>query len=150
STTEDDELEIDFESETEVEEERKWVDVSEFEKMKEQFEKEKKDAVNEAVGKVKAEYSQIEKEVETLRKFKEDKEVEDRRAKENELFESFSNILSDEDVSELKEKSSDYSLEELETQLYVLVGKKKSNFSKQTKKNKKSTVKLGVDNHEDN
>lgn len=95
---------------------------------------------------IKDKYSKIEEEAKELREFKHNKLATERQEAENELFEQFSNDLSDEDISEIKEKASEYSIEDLENKLYALVGKKKANFS-QTKT--KKSVKIGVDNHED-
>ncbi|MBX4152253.1 hypothetical protein [Paenibacillus lautus] len=54
---------------------------------------------------------------------------EERETKEAELFSSFSSELTDEEMKEVKEKKSDYSLEELQDKLFALVGKKKAKFS---------------------
>lgn len=149
--TENDEVEIDFDSQAEVVEDRQWVETSQFEKMKADFEQEKENAVNEAIGQTKASFADTEQElenlkteIEDLRQFKQEKVAEERKESEAELFGKFSKVLTDEDVSELKEKSSDYSLEELETQLYILVGKKQSNFSVKRDK-KEDVVKVKLD-----
>lgn len=54
---------------------------------------------------------------------------EEREIKEEELFSSFSAELTDEEMKEVKEKKSDYSLDELQDKLFALVGKKKAKFS---------------------
>jgi len=153
--TEGDEVEISFDSAVEVQEDRNWVEVSQYETLKEQYEQEKKQAVNKAVGEVQTEmtelqgnYQTLEEEVKNLREFKQSKQDEERKESEKELFERFTKALDEEDISDLKEKASDYSLEELETQLYVLVGKKKANFSAPTKK-KSDMVKVKVEEDED-
>lgn len=155
SKLENDEISVDLESKAEVEEDRKWVEVSAYELLKEdltnQFEKEKSEAIDLEVGKVKADFADLEKEhedlkqeVESLRTFKHNKEDEERKEQEKELFANFSKVLNEDDISELKENASDYSLEELENQLYILVGRKKSNFSVSTRK-KSDMVKVQID-----
>ncbi|MGD7047077.1 hypothetical protein [Rossellomorea marisflavi] len=84
-------------------------------------------------------YSKLEKEVVSLREFKEEKIAEERTVAESELFENFSSELTEEEMSPIKESSAEYSIEELEGQLYALVGKKKASFAKQAKKEKKFT-----------
>jgi len=150
---ENDEVEINLDSPVEVQEDRNWVEVSQYESLKQQYEEEK----NQEVGKVQTEleelqtqYQNLEEETNDLREFKQNKQTEERQVAEEELFEKFSKTLEEDDIKELKEKSSDYSLEELETQLYVLVGKKKANFSVTSTKKKPDMVKVKVEEQEDN
>jgi hypothetical protein len=92
-------------------------------------------------------YTKLEKEVETLNNFKSSKEKEERQTCEFELFERFSSELSEEDIKEIKEKSSEFTLEQLEEKLFTLLGKKKATFSKQPKKEKQS-IKIELENND--
>lgn len=98
---------------------------------------------------VSKEFSDLEKEVKDLRQFKSEKLSEQRKAEEQELFASFASELTEDEMKDVKEASSDYSLEEIEEKLFTLVGKKKSNFSRRTKKDKQTTVKVGVNHDND-
>jgi hypothetical protein len=119
-----------------------------------QLEKSFTDAQESAVNEVKNDfntlsenYTKLEEEVNGLREFKELKSTEERVQKETDLFESFSHELSDDEMKEVKEHSSEFSLEQLEEKLFTLVGKKKANFTKQPKKDKQN-VKINFD-HKD-
>ncbi|WJJ55264.1 hypothetical protein QB910_000020 [Dabrowskivirus KKP3916] len=74
-------------------------------------------------------FAAVQPELEQLRKFKAEKEAQERTEAENALFERFSAHLSEEEIASIREKASEFTLENLETQLYVLVGKKSSQFS---------------------
>lgn len=105
----------------------------------------------EEVNKVKQEftsleekYNKLEQEVNELRQFKSNKLAEERAKAEQELYERFSVELTEEEIEEVKAVASKYTLEQLEEKLFTLVGKKKANFSKQTKK-EKQPVKIALE-----
>ncbi|STO12861.1 Uncharacterised protein [[Flavobacterium] thermophilum] len=106
---------------------------------------------DEEVNKVKQEftsleekYNKLEQEVNELRQFKSNKLAEERAKAEQELYERFSAELTEEEIEEVKAVASEYTLEQLEEKLFTLVGKKKANFSKQTKK-EKQPVKIALE-----
>lgn len=69
--------------------------------------------------------------IQELTEFKLAAMAADRQAKETELFSQFDGKLKYfEDYKSLKEHASEYSLDELETQCYALLGKQSYNFSK--------------------
>jgi hypothetical protein len=109
-------------------------------KVEESFSKEKEELVNN--------YSTLEEETNSLREFKQNKLTEERKTAETELFGSFSSELTEDEMKELMETSADFSLEDLESKLYALVGKKKATFSKQAKKEKKA-VKIEIEEKEE-
>lgn len=98
-----------------------------------------------AVADLESNFSTLEEEVKSLRQFKEEKLSAERSEQEQELFASFSTELTEEEMQPIKEKSTDFSLEELEEKLFTLVGKKKANFAKQAKKEKKASIKIEVE-----
>ncbi|MEW5569606.1 hypothetical protein ABGT17_13290 [Rossellomorea marisflavi] len=106
------------------------------------------DSFTEDKAKVMEQYTNLEKEVVSLRTFKEEKLTEERKEAEEALFENFSAELSEEDMAEIKASSTEYTIEQLEGQLYALVGKKKASFSKQVKKEKKFT-KIPIEEQKD-
>lgn len=89
-------------------------------------------------------FTKLELEVKGLRDFKELKTTEERVGKETELFESFSAELTEDEMKEVKETASEFTLEQIEEKLFTLVGKKKATFSKQPKK-EKQTVKIDIE-----
>lgn len=97
------------------------------------------------LDKLTSDYAELETEVKSLREFKEVKSMEERMEKETDLFNSFSSELTDEDMQGLKDKASEFSLEQLEEKLYVMVGKKKATFSKQPKKEKQTSIKIELE-----
>lgn len=91
-------------------------------------------------------YEALENENKDLANFKLEVEAKERNIKIEELFSRFEDLQDVEEYSILKSKSDEYSLEELETKLFALLGKK--TFS--TKKNnkvKKDTVKILMENN---
>ncbi|WP_226035618.1 hypothetical protein [Aquibacillus saliphilus] len=126
-------------------------DVNVKEKQVESEFKTKVDESKTELDKMTKDFSNLEEEVKDLRQFKSTRLSEERAEQEKELFESFSSELTEDEIKDVKDAAPDYSLEEIEEKLFTLVGKKKSNFSKQTKKDKQSTIKIGVsrDNHND-
>ena len=97
----------------------------------------------------KQQYSNLENEVESLRAFKKLKVTEERFEHESQLFNSFSSELTEEEMKTLKDTASEFSLEQLEEKLFVMVGKKKASFSKQTKKEKQTSIKIELDRKEE-
>jgi hypothetical protein len=85
-------------------------------------------------NKVKDNYSTLENEVTELRQFQQSKLESERNEAENILFEQFSAQLSEEELNSIKEVKDQFTIEQLEEKLFVLVGKKNAKFNKQTKK----------------
>jgi hypothetical protein len=122
-----------MESTEETNEETDEVDYkAEYEKVKADFEQ------------LQEKFNDLEKELEELRQFKANKLAEERAKAEQELYERFSAELTEEEIEEVKAVASEYTLEQLEEKLFTLVGKKKANFSKQTKK-EKQPVKIALE-----
>lgn len=114
------------------------------------FSAEKEKAVNDVKSEFKSlseDYTKLEEEAKELRNFKESKLTAERAEKEEVLFESFSTELTEEEMKEIKDKSSEFSLDEIEEKLFVLVGKKKASFSKQPKK-EKTSIKVEFEHQE--
>lgn len=138
---------VDFEEGTEIEFTAIPQEILEHEikvaekKVEEKFNKEKEE--------LQQNYTKLEDEVKSLRQFKEEKLSAERSQKEQDLFESFSTELTEEDMKELKEHASEFTLEQIEEKLYTLVGKKKASFSKQPKKEKQSSIKIEVEHKDD-
>lgn len=119
--------------------------------LEQSFAQEKETAVNEVKSEfetLNANYTKLEEELTGLREFKELKLTAERVEKETELFESFSTELTEDEMKEVKESASEFTLEQLEEKLFTLVGKKKANFTKVTKK-EKQTVKIDVNHDND-
>jgi hypothetical protein len=114
------------------------------------FTKEKEEAIGQAEVSFSQERDQLESlrsEVEELRTFKSTKIHEERVNAETEMFNNFSKVLDkdDEDFGKLKESASTFEkLEDLERELFALVGKKKANFSTKTSKTVES-IKIPVE-----
>lgn len=89
-------------------------------------------------------FTAVQPELEQLRQFKAEKEAQERAEAENALFERFSAHLSDEEIATIREKASEFSLENLETQMFVLVGKKSSTFSKAPVKHENAANRMPV------
>lgn len=66
----------------------------------------------------------LQQEITALRSFKEEVMIERRRVVEVELFERFVSLAEMEEYQTLKETASEHSIDELETQLYALAGRK--------------------------
>lgn len=116
------------------------------------FASEKENAVNKIksdLETVSENFAKLEEEVNGLRQFKEDKLSKERSEKEQELFRSFSLELTDDEMKEVKDAASDFTLEQIEEKLYTLVGKKKANFAKQNKKEKQTSIKIEVEHNEE-
>ncbi|AZV43717.1 hypothetical protein BAOM_3108 [Peribacillus asahii] len=109
------------------------------------FTTEKETAVNEIKDELdvlSGNFNKLEEEVTGLRQFKQEKLSAERLKEEQSLFESFSTELTEDEMKEVKEIASEFTLEQIEEKLFTLVGKKKANFSKQTKKEKSSSIKI--------
>lgn len=93
-------------------------------------------------------YATLEDEVKQLREYKEQKVAQEHKEAVEAMFTRFSNELNDEDVADIKDKALDMTIEELETALYVLVGKKKATFTApETKPKNKITLSLPDDDN---
>lgn len=99
------------------------------------------------IDQINSEFAELKTEVEDLRQFKNTKLSDERKVQESNLFESFSSELSEDEMAEIKESASKYSIEDLEEKLFTLVGKKKAKFSA-SKKEKNTAVKIPVE-HKD-
>lgn len=92
-------------------------------------------------------YESLESENKELANFKLEVETKERNIKVEELFERFEDLQDTEEYSVLKDNPNDYSLEELETRLFAMLGKK--TFStKKNNKMKKDTVKVLIENNQ--
>ncbi|WEG18509.1 hypothetical protein PQ478_08505 [Alkalihalophilus pseudofirmus] len=121
----------------------------ELAKVKSAFAEEKElevNAVKSDLDKVNENFAALENEVAELRTFKTNKLAEDRKIKEDALFEQFSSELDEDEIKEFKAMASDFSIESLEEKLYVAVGKKKAKFSKKQKQD--DSIKIPVDFNE--
>lgn len=94
---------------------------------------------------LKESYESILSEVEELKQFKATKLQQEREVEENEVFDKFSEELTEEEMKPLREKSSEYTLEELEDKLFALAGRKKVKFSV---KKEKERIDMGLINYE--
>ena len=81
-------------------------------------------AKNQEMSNLQASYETIQQEVVELRTFKEEILIERRLVAETQLFERFVALEETSEFDELKSNAKNYSLEDLETQLYALMGKK--------------------------
>jgi hypothetical protein len=96
---------------------------------------------------ISTEYEKVKPELTRLQEFETKTLTEQRQTDETELFSKFDEELNtDEQYKTLKSKASEFSLEELETKCFALLGKKKANFSLSRKD--KSTIKIKVE-HKD-
>lgn len=95
---------------------------------------------------LKSNFEKLENDKKELEEFKTEFENKERSRKENELFEKFKELETVEGFVEIKEKASEFSLEDLEKEFYILAGKK--NFSlKKTNKNEDDPVSLKVEDN---
>lgn len=112
-----------------------------------QFEKDKEtiqldlDKLNESFSKLQEDYSTLETTSKELEMFKLNVVKEQRESAENEIFEKFSDELTVEEMNPIREKSAEFSLEELEDKLFALAGRKKVKFSTTQKQGR---IKMGV------
>lgn len=87
--------------------------------------------VSKALTELQEQFNLVMPELEQLREFKAEKLRAEREAQEAELFAKFTNQLTEEELAPIREKCSEFSLEEVESQLYIVVGKKLATFSAQ-------------------
>lgn len=90
---------------------------------------------------LKESFATTETELTELREFKATRLQEDRTNAENEIFEKFSTELNEDELKPVKDKVSEYSLEDLEDKLFALAGRKKVKFSLTPKTER---IKMGV------
>jgi hypothetical protein len=99
-------------------------------------------------AKLQEDYSKLEETKNELEQFKLQTIQSERELAENELFERFSVGfgLTEEDLTVIKEKKSQFSIEELEEKLFALAGRKKLSFSKVPETSKPIRYNLPIDN----
>ena len=90
---------------------------------------------------LKANYSKLESEVEELKEFKKNSLKEEHKQKADELFATF-NELTEEDYEDIKANVHDFTLEEIESKLYEILGRKKASFSTTSKE---KSIKVDID-----
>lgn len=106
------------------------------------------DKLNSEFEEYKLNYSISNTEVDDLKEFKRAKLENERTEAETELFEKFDDELSSiEEYSKLKEKANEFSIEQLEEKMFVILGKKNANFSVKSKIN--NTIKIPVTKEDD-
>jgi hypothetical protein len=105
---------------------------TEYQKLKDEFEE------------YKTNYSTDNSEVERLQQFEQDTLTEQRKDAEESLFSQFDEKLSGiEEYEKLKETASEFELDDLQKECYVILGVQSANFSTKPKeKNKNDKVKL--------
>jgi len=103
---------------------------SKLEEVTTQFE-----AVKSEKEQIQEKFTSLENEVKELREFKASKITEERKASEDAVFSKFEKQLTIEEMASVKEAASEMTIEEIEVQLFALVGKKvaATNFSKNDK-----------------
>jgi hypothetical protein len=97
--------------------------------------------LNESFSKLQEDYSSLETTSKELEQFKSTVIKEQRETAENEIFERFSDELTVEEMNPIREKSAEFSLEEIEDKLFALAGRKKVKFSTT---NKQGRIKMGL------
>lgn len=105
--------------------------------LQKQFASEKESLINEYQAKIdeaNEKYTKLEQTSKELQEYQANKLKEERELAETELFERFSTQLTAEEINTIKEVSSQFTVEQLEEKLYVLLGKKNAQFT--TKKDK--------------
>ena len=91
-------------------------------------------------------YSELEKEVISLREFKQSKDLEERQKAEKVIFDEYdSELIDNEAYSKLKEEKDKYSLNELEEKCLIIYGKYMKNKHNK-KSNKKENKEFSMDN----
>jgi DNA repair exonuclease SbcCD ATPase subunit len=105
------------------------------------------DKANADFAKLQEDFSKLEETAKELEQFKLSKEQKEREDAETALFESFSEELTEDEMSPIKERKSEFALEELEEKLFALAGRKKAklHFSK-SPETKPIRFNLPVDN----
>ena len=125
-TEETKEEEKEADSDEEEEKEEKSTSNQDYEALKVEYQGmvEALMAKNQEMSDLQASYETLQQEVVELRTFKEEILIERRLVAETQLFERFVALEETPEFDELKSNAKNYSLEDLETQLYVLMGKK--------------------------
>lgn len=92
-------------------------------------------------------YTKLEESAKELEQFKSGHIQKEREDAENTLFDSFSDELTEDEMSPIKEKKSEFTLDEIEEKLFAIAGRKKSTlkFSK-IPEEKPIHFKLPIDN----
>ena len=93
-----------------------------------------------ALEMLRANFESLQQENEELKEFKRKSLESEHEEKANELFESFDE-LEEEDVKEFKENVHNFTIEEIESKLYEVLGRKKASF---TKKATEPSVQINV------
>ena len=117
------------------------------------FAQEKEDILKEyqvKVDEVNEKYSVLEKDTLELKEFKLKSLAKERETKENVLFSQFTTQLTEDEIKVFKEKANEFTIEDLENQLYVLVGKKATSFSLNSNDdNKQGTLRVPFINNDE-
>lgn len=112
--------------------------VSSFDKfaksVKENTEKSVKEEYESKVVDIENKFNLLQQEYEEVNSKYTQKLSDERAEAETQLFESFSSELSEDEMKPIKDNKNKFSLEDIENKLYALVGKKKTQFSHQSKK----------------
>ncbi len=98
--------------------------------------KEEKDALDS----LKDGYSALEAEVNELRSYKQDIETEARNEAEKALFETFPQLVGNEEFENLKKKSSEFTLEQLEKEISHIVVKTSEEFKAYSQKREQNPI----------
>ncbi len=113
------------------------------------FKKEKEDIQKDFQSQIKQLNNEVDKlkvENQDLITFKNNKLQEERAEAEQALFERFTDSLTEDELNLIKETSSDFSLEDLEKELFAILGKKTIEISfSQKPKDKNNNIVLDVD-----
>lgn len=100
--------------------------------LQEQFATEKESIIAEYQAKVDEaieKYTKLEQTSAELQEYQAKKIKEERESAEKELFDKFTTQLSEDEVATIREVASEFTIEQLEDKLFVLVGKKNAKFT---------------------
>lgn len=123
-----------------------WLTESEYQELQSKREQEKFN-----YEKLKTDYSALEAEVNELRSYKQDIETEARNEAEKALFETFPQLVGNEEFENLKKKSSEFTLEQLEKEISHIVVKTSEEFKAYSQKREQNPiVKVKNFKHESN
>lgn len=100
------------------------------------------EAIKDELTNTKTKFESLESEVSDLREFKINFEKSDRDSRIQELSQNFSSDLSEEEINTIFEQSTDLSVDDIELQLFALVGKKKKTNFSSNKSKEKTSVKV--------
>ena len=93
---------------------------------------------------LKSNFEKLKEENEELQTFKNDSLREKHKEEAEKMFENFTE-LQEEDYKDIKENIHDYTLDDIESKLYEILGRKKATFSKDSKTNKRSKFNINVE-----